>query len=119
MDSKTKYVTFIEQNEDEKECFIIYIKYNGNEEALAKLDKVIERADDLQFSLDLEHFISESSVKEHLELKYGGYNHMFTVANGKLELPLWMDEYEEMSQTEIILHLDNDFYKTHIHEFFS
>ena len=118
MDSEIKYVTFVEKSQDEKETFIIYIQYNGNEESLTRLKEALDKAECSEFFLDLNHFISKSSVQEHLALSYGSYSKMFSEAIGKLCLPEWMDDLENLDEMSIASNLDEYFYKTHILNYF-
>lgn len=68
--SENKYAVLMETNGKEFESWLYFIKYNGNEKALEKLQKELERVefyilDDLStFDLDLEHLVSEQTAKE-------------------------------------------------------
>jgi hypothetical protein len=101
-----EYITFIEKNHKENETFIFYLQYTGNEEELQKLSNLIEeadfssfRGDYSDFTMDVEHRISEDAVDQHCKLGYVGYTYMFQKANGKFEYP-----FDDEPITNDILH---------------
>jgi hypothetical protein len=90
MSENDQYVVLAEYSGKEFECWYYFIKYNGNEKALQHLNKQLEQVefyilDDLStFDLDLEHKMSETTVKEMIKLEINSkmFHRMFT---GKLE----------------------------------
>lgn len=86
-----RYVVLCETNEEEKESWYYFIRYDGNEDALDYLNRQINKVDmylleDLStFDLDLDHFFSEQTAKEmiRLEVNSFSFHRMFT---GKLDM---------------------------------
>lgn len=65
-----KYATIQEINDTENECWYYFIRWEGNEEALKKLDKDIRDIDweameeCSTFDIDIEHLVSAQTAKE-------------------------------------------------------
>jgi hypothetical protein len=88
--TENKYVVLAETNGKDLECWYYFIKYNGNEKALAHLQEQLEKVEffimnDLSiFDLDLDHLMAEQTAKEMVRLEVNVYFHrMF---NGKLKM---------------------------------
>lgn len=87
---ENKYVVLQEMNDQEVECWLYFLKYNGNEENLKKLQKDLESIEwELvegwsTFDLDLDHLVSEITAKEmtKVELNHHQWHRKF---DGKLD----------------------------------
>jgi hypothetical protein len=121
---KNTYVVLSENNHKEQEQFYFYLQYNSNEEQIIKLNELIKNADISKldgdysnFQIDVTHFISENSVLDHIVLDgFGNYANLFTMCNGKLNLP---SIPPNMSPTEIAKWLDEKFYACQIIKMFT
>lgn len=109
-----KYVIFLENNHKEKEQFLFYLQYNGNEDELKKLNVLIANAntnclsgDYSTFGIDITNFISENAANEHLCINLTNYSQTFTKCNGTFKLPTYPDG---MTSNEIAIWLDEQFY---------
>lgn len=75
----SKYAILQEMNDRELECWYYFIKYDGNETNLKKLDKQLNMVewtmfeDGSTFDLDLEHLVSETTAKEMTKLEVNSY----------------------------------------------
>ena len=121
----SSYVMFIENNHKEKEVAIVYIQYDGNEAALAKLQKLIDKADFSDMggdysTVDLASDIrfSQEAVEQHLRIKAGGYGPMFSKCDGKADFDLTDEQIEEMDAYEAAEFLDEKFGRFHICDYF-
>lgn len=88
--SENKYVILMETNGEEYESWLYFLKYNGNEENIAHLNKQLEMVnwtiiDDMStFDMDLEHLVSETTAREMcmVDLNAYSFHRMF---NGTLK----------------------------------
>lgn len=86
----SKYATLMETSGEEQESWYYFIKVDGNEEALKKLQEQLEKVDwyileDLStFDMDLDYYVSASTAKEmtKLELNHCSFHRKF---DGKLK----------------------------------
>lgn len=124
MASENLYVMLMEKNLKEMEQFFFYLQYNGNEREIADLKYIIDKADpsnlygdNSHFTLDTEHFITESAAQQHVRLPFGNYHRTFHLCKGKMTFHRYeMDHYDpEM----IALKLDRDFYHLRIRDLFN
>ncbi len=101
--------------------FIHYCQWNGNEEELEKLLRIIQFADPRGmkgefcdfYSVDVK--ISESAVDEHIRLKYGCFAHTFQKHTGVFQCPAF--DYIR-DEREAAYMLDECFYACRIGEYF-
>ena len=107
-----EYITFIEHNRKERESFIFFLQYTGNEEMLTKLHTFVESADSSymdgdysKFEMNIQNKLSESAVNEMITVQYGSYSRMFQKVNGKFSY--WFpDEMEDEDETIIKIKMD-------------
>ena len=86
-----EYIAFIEDNNKERETFVAYLQYTGNEVELAKLYECVNRAKNryVYGDLTLSTFemsmtrITEDAVNQHCNLPFGKYGPMFYKVNGR------------------------------------
>lgn len=78
-DESIKYVVLQEISDEEAECWLYFIKYNGNEEALEHLAKDLDSIEweliegQSAFDLDLKHFVSSKTAKEMTKVELNHY----------------------------------------------
>ena len=98
-----QFITILETNHKENEIFIHYCQWDGNEEELGKLLKIIEFADPSDMRGEFCDFchsdtkVTEEAVDQHIRLPYGSYSHMFQKHTGVFKCPEFdyiRDEYE-------------------------
>jgi hypothetical protein len=116
-----QFITIVEKNYKENETFVHYCQWDGNEEELGKLLKVLDFAlyDDMDGDYSMlwheEGFISESAVDQHVRLRYGCFDHMFQKHTGVFTCPEFdyiRDEYEAAKM------IDDFFYASKIKRYF-
>ena len=77
--SNHKYAVLQEMNDKEVECWLYFIKYEGNEEALKYLQEQLEEVewsmleDGSTFDLDLKNLVSELTAKEMTKVELNHY----------------------------------------------
>jgi hypothetical protein len=120
-----QFITILETNHKERESFLHYCQWTGNEDELTKLLKVIDLAcyddmcgdySDFWYSRAL---IRESAVDEHVQLKeYGSYCPMFQKHVGVFTCPEFdVDDCEKDGDMAARI-LDDTFYGCRLKEYF-
>ncbi len=114
-----EYCVFVEHNQKERESYIFYLQYTGNEKELELLYKLVTKADNGNLVGDVAYFemadpslrISQAAVDEHMKLKsFGSYCKTFQVANGTFQFP-WDDtEVDELDEYDTARALDRRFF---------
>ena len=123
-----EFVMFLEQNTKEHELFIFYLQWTHNEEALTKLEYIIDNAnydemygDFVMLSLDTTIKFTESVVDLHCSMKkdLNGFCHLFNKCNGRFN---YFDRpriiTEEQDEYELAELLVDDFYTCRIRKMF-
>lgn len=117
-----QFITILETNHKERESFLHYCQWTGNEEELTKLLKIIDFASTDDMCGDYSDFccsrvlISESAVNEHMQLKeFGGYAHMFQKHVGIFTCPEFDIENDSDTAARV---LDDTFYGCRLKEHF-
>ena len=96
-----EFVVFTIYNTKERESFIFYLQWNGNEENLNRLEALIDNADFscmdgdyIAIQLDTSVKIPESAVDIHCKVKktLSRYVHLFTKCVGQLDFPFYRFE---------------------------
>lgn len=91
-----KYALLQETSGEENESWYVFIKYQGNEEALAHLNKQLEQVewyleDDLStFDLELDYLVSEQTAKEmtKVDINHYSFHRKFDGTLQKIDLKL-------------------------------
>jgi hypothetical protein len=115
-----EFIPIVENNHKEREMYVFYCQWTGNEEELEKLIRVIEKAD-CQLHGDYSDFqtsrtrISESAVDEHVKLtEFGSYTHMFQKCVGTFVCP----DFSDMDPYDLGNALDERFYHGRLRNLF-
>ena len=88
-----EFILIVETNLKEDESFLSYCQWQGNEEELEKLFKIIDEKDDTELYGDVGKFaysrvrLSESAVDEHMKIRLGTYTDMFHKCVGTFKSP--------------------------------
>lgn len=75
-----KYATLQEMNEEEMECWMYFIRYEGNEEALQKLQEQLSKVEFYiieglsTFDLELDYLVSETTAKEMTKIDLNSHS---------------------------------------------
>jgi hypothetical protein len=109
IESVNKYAVLQEMNDSEIECWLYFIKYQGNEEVLSKLQKDLESIEwemmdeGSTFDLDLEHLVSEITAKEmtKLELNHHQWHRKFDGKLDKINFDFKKDDDNEDKMTKV------------------
>jgi len=125
--SDLEFVAFIETNTKERETFIFYLQWTGNEEQLALLADALENAnyDEMEgdfafFTMDIGVKIPESAADVHTKIKtFNGYHEMFTKCTGKFISPITREQIGSIDEYEMAKLLDDTFFSTRIERMFS
>jgi hypothetical protein len=114
------FAVIVEFNHKERETFIHYCKRDGNEEALGKLMRAIQKADPDTIHGDVSTFtcawgvVPEEAVDVHVLLReLGTYDHMFHKHVGILTCPEFSDDPQEIARK-----LDEHFYGCRLGDWF-
>ena len=107
MEIQNRYAVLQEFNDPECECWLYFIKYNGNQDALKILQKQIDSIDGCildgysSFDLDTEHLVSEQTAKEmtKIELNHYQWNRKF---DGKLSKIDFKFKHKDENDDKII-----------------
>lgn len=92
-----QFVLIVERNCKEDESFLSYCQWQGNEEELEKLFKIIDEKDDSELYGDVGKFsysrvlLSESAVDEHMKIQLGTYTNMFHKCVGTFKCPTFTE----------------------------
>jgi hypothetical protein len=101
-----EYITILEFNTKERETFIHYVQWTGNEEALTRFYNKMEkrkftyelRGDSSTFEMDISVKFTEEMVDRHCLLPYGSFMEMFNKYKGTFQEPdeeityEWLDD---------------------------
>lgn len=128
-----QFITVKQHNRDEDEVIIHFLQWNGNEEEIKKLQKLIELSwnadtplgtDYSDFECDIEHIISETAVNEMITLNYGFESIMFQKHIGIFRAPklanhsdIYNEENAEFNKGYSKMAKDELHKKYHVNEF--
>lgn len=127
MSIEREFVFCMEQNHKEKENFIYYLQWNGNEEQLSILNDAINRSsieatgDCVTFMMTLDIKIPEFVVDHNLLLNPympNGYANAFTKCTGQMKLPFTREDFDHFDEYEMMSFLDETFFSYHIPKLF-
>jgi hypothetical protein len=117
-----KFILLHEFNTKERESFIYFMQYTGNEKTIVSFANFISNAcygnlaggDYVKFEIDTENLVSENTADEMRKCNFGSYYKL----TGKMEDPF--DEYsvEDMVGDEIAILLNDKFFSNRIPELF-
>jgi hypothetical protein len=118
------FIRFTEKNHKEHETFHFYLQWNGNEEALTLLQKIVDKSDDSEmygdcstFTMDSTKQFTEEEVNLFCKLPCSNdYHGMFTKCTGTFYCPFQM---EDLLTDNTALLLDETFYPCKIERMFS
>ncbi len=119
------FIRFTERNNKEHETFHFYIQWNGNEEALTLLQKVVDKSDDSvmygdcsTFTMDSTKKFTEEEVNLFCKLPCSNcYHEMYTKCTGTFVCPFTEDDISSTENTANML--DEVFYSCVIKKMFS
>ena len=114
------FAVVVEHNHKERESFVFYCQWKGNERELAKLFQAIEASNPNHMGGDYSSFscswglVSEEAVDAHVALRsLGNYSHMFQKCVGKFVCPVF-----SLASDAIAEELDKHFYGCRLGDFF-
>lgn len=114
------FAVIIEFNHKERETFVHYCQWKGNENEMKKLIKAIDMADTSEIGGDVSTFtaakglVPEGAVDAHVLLtELGNYAKMFQRHTGKFTCPDLTDD-----PVDIAYHLDKFFYACRLGDYF-
>ncbi len=121
-----EYCVFVEHNQKERESFVFYLQYTGNEKELNLLYRLVSKADNGNLVGDVAYFemadpairISQAAVDEHKRIILGTYSQTIQVVNGKLRFGFREDEISDLDGYDIARVLDRMFFHCQIKEYF-
>ena len=121
-----EYCVFVEHNQKERESFIFYLQYTGNEKELELLYRLVTKANNGDLVGDVAYFemadpsirISQAAVDEHKRIILGTYSQTFQIVNGKLTFRFLEDEISDMDGYDTARVLDRMFYHCRIKDCF-
>lgn len=96
-----QFITVKQHNRDEDEVIIHFLQWNGNQEEIKKLQKLITftwdadtpfGTDYSDFECDIEHIISETAVDEMITLNYGFESSVFQKHTGIFRAPKFAND---------------------------
>lgn len=109
------FVKFREYNDHEGESWNFWLQLDGNEEEIAKLEKILRQNDDEGwYKIDLENPIEEFEVDILVKHSDGGYMADNTKVVGKLTCP----EFSAQDSDEAWEWISDNFYKGDIQRHF-
>jgi len=88
-----EYITVLEFNKKEKETFLFYLQWTGNEEALTRFYNKMKgitymmSGDCSTFEMDISVKLTAEMVNGHCRLPYGYFMAMFNVYSGTFQEP--------------------------------
>lgn len=121
--SPHRYVVFMETNDEECESWYTFIRYDGNEERIRELAKMLEEVQNEEvdedehifffgerkakksfFDMDINHLVSEQTAREMctIALNYGFYHRKF---DGKLRKIEVGDDTEYKKRSSVIYNM--------------
>lgn len=126
MRGRMEYCIFVEHNQKERESFIFYLQYTGNEKELELLYNLVTKANNGDLAGDVAYFemadpsirISQAAVDEHKKIILGTYSQTFQVVNGILRFRFSEDEISDLDGYDIARVLDREFYHCRIKDCF-
>jgi len=121
-----EYCVFVEHNQKERESFIFYLQYTGNEKELELLYRLVTKADNGDLVGDVAYFemadpsirISQAAVNEHKRIVLGTYSQTFQIVNGTLRFRFREDEIAHLDGYDIARVLDREFFHCRIKDCF-
>ena len=125
-----EFVVFTETNYKERESYITYLQWTGNEVELKKLDEILKRADTSEMDGDVSVFdmsltrVSERSVDEHIEVSRStpSMSHLFSKKVGVFVCPdfdISPSLYASEQNESLAGALDDHFYGQRIDDYFT
>ena len=121
-----KFILLHEFNTKENKSFIYFMQYTGNEKTIDLFANFISKADYdnleggdyVKFEIDTKNLVSENTVDEMINCKFGSYSNMFSKLTGKMVDSFNILPVEDMEGYEIATLLNDEFFGNRITKLF-